>query len=556
MWSATQVPHMLRFCIAATTGMPESKIRVIAPDVGGGFGGKLQTTPEEFATLAVARKLGKPVQVHRDPLRDDGLGPPRPRPVAEADARRREGRHASPASRSSCSPTSGPTSRSSAAACRCSARGCSTRSTSSRPTSSTCQTVLHEQDVGRRLPRRRPARGDLRHRADHGRARRRGRGRPARDPREELDHARGVPVHHGGGHDLRLRQLRGGHGQGQGALRLRRAAGRAEAAPREQRPGAARHRRLDLHRDVRPRARRACSARSTTAPAAGSTRASGCCATGKVEVITGVSPHGQGHETAWSQIVADRLGVPFEDVEVLHGDTQISPKGMDTYGSRSLVVGGEAVVRAADKVIEKAKVVAAHLLEASVDDIEFTAAGSRVKGTDKGIAIPEIALAAFDRAQPARRHGARRSTPTRPSTRTTSPSRTAPTCARWRSTPRPAACTMRKYVCVDDIGKIINPLIVEGQVHGGLVAGHRPGAVRGGGVRRPGHAVDRLVRRLHAAHGGRHDQLRSPTTPTSPSTDQHAWAPRASARRAPSPRPRRSSTRSSTPCASSASTTS
>ncbi len=82
--------------------------------------------------------------------------------------------------------------------------------------------------------------------------------------------------------------------------------------------------------------------------------------TGKVEVVTGSSAHGQGHETAWSQIIADRLGVPFEDVEVLHGDTQISHKGMDTYGSRSLTVGGEALVKAADKVIEKARPIAAH----------------------------------------------------------------------------------------------------------------------------------------------------------------------------------------------------
>src|SRR5512145_2405522 len=89
--------------------------------------------------------------------------------------------------------------------------------------------------------------------------------------------------------------------------------------------------------------------------------------TGKVEVVTGTSPHGQGHETAWSQIAADRLGVAFEDVEVLHGDTQVAPKGLDTYGSRSLVVGGEAVVLAADKVIDKAKVIAAHMLEASAD---------------------------------------------------------------------------------------------------------------------------------------------------------------------------------------------
>ncbi len=88
-------------------------------------------------------------------------------------------------------------------------------------------------------------------------------------------------------------------------------------------------------------------------------------ATGKVEVVTGASAHGQGHETAFSQIVADRLGVPFEDVEVLHGDTQVAPKGLDTYGSRSLVVGGEALVKAVDKVIDKARPLAAHLLEAS-----------------------------------------------------------------------------------------------------------------------------------------------------------------------------------------------
>src|SRR2546427_13180283 len=85
--------------------------------------------------------------------------------------------------------------------------------------------------------------------------------------------------------------------------------------------------------------------------------------TGKVEVVTGSSAHGQGHETAWSQIVADQLGVPFEDIRVLHGDTQISPRGLDTYGSRSLTVGGLALVAACDKVVEKAKVIAAGLLE-------------------------------------------------------------------------------------------------------------------------------------------------------------------------------------------------
>src|SRR5690606_9266889 len=118
----------------------------------------------------------------------------------------------------------------------------------------------------------------------------------------------------------------------------------------------------------------------------------------KVEVVTGVSPHGQGHETAWSQIVADQLGVPFEDVEVLHGDTQSAHKGMDTYGSRSLAIGAIAVVKAADKVKAKAAKVAAHMLEAAEDDVEFAAGGFRVKGAGaeaKSVSIQDVAFAVF-----------------------------------------------------------------------------------------------------------------------------------------------------------------
>ncbi|MFL6166569.1 MAG: xanthine dehydrogenase family protein molybdopterin-binding subunit, partial [Ornithinibacter sp.] len=193
-------------------------------------------------------------------------------------------------------------------------------------------------------------------------------------------------------------------------------------------------------------------------------------ATGTVEVLTGTSPHGQGHETAWSQIVADRLGVPFESVEVLHGDTQIASKGLDTYGSRSLVVGGEALVLAADKVIEKAKAFAAHLLEASVDDLEFAGGRFTVKGTDKGIGITDVALATFaahnlpDGAEPSIDADA-----TYDPVNFSFPHGTH-LCAMEVDT-ETGATTMRKYVCVDDIGKIINPLIVEGQIHGGLVQG-------------------------------------------------------------------------------------
>ncbi len=193
-------------------------------------------------------------------------------------------------------------------------------------------------------------------------------------------------------------------------------------------------------------------------------------ATGKVEVITGASGHGQGHETAFSQIVADQLGVPFEDVEILHGDTHTSPKGLDTYGSRSLVVGGIAIVNAAQKVVTKAKKLAAHLLEASEDDIEFANGTFTVRGTDKGKAIQEIAFAAFmahdypedmepdldasavfDPENFSFPHGTH--------------------LAAVEVDTETGHVDLRKYVCVDDVGNVVNPLIVEGQVHGGLAQG-------------------------------------------------------------------------------------
>ena len=193
-------------------------------------------------------------------------------------------------------------------------------------------------------------------------------------------------------------------------------------------------------------------------------------ATGKVEVVTGASAHGQGHETAFSQIVADQLGVPFEDVEILHGDTQISPKGLDTYGSRSLVVGGIAIVKAAEKVVAKARKIAAHLLEASEDDIEFSAGQFTVKGTDKGKAIQEIAFAAFmahdypDDMEPSLDADA-----VYDPENFSFPHGTH--LAAMEVDTETGRVTLRKYVCVDDIGTVVNPLIVEGQVHGGLAQG-------------------------------------------------------------------------------------
>jgi aerobic carbon-monoxide dehydrogenase large subunit len=193
--------------------------------------------------------------------------------------------------------------------------------------------------------------------------------------------------------------------------------------------------------------------------------------TGKVEVVTGSSAHGQGHETAWSQIVADELGVPFEDIRVLHGDTQVSPRGMDTYGSRSLAVGGMALVAACDKVVEKARPIAAGLLEVSADDLEWTPGRFAVKGDpDKGVTIGEIALATF--AAHALPDGVE---PSIDADATYDPENFSfphgtHLCATEVDT-ETGFVTIRSYVAVDDIGKAVNPLIVEGQVHGGLAQG-------------------------------------------------------------------------------------
>jgi aerobic carbon-monoxide dehydrogenase large subunit len=193
--------------------------------------------------------------------------------------------------------------------------------------------------------------------------------------------------------------------------------------------------------------------------------------TGKVEVVTGSSAHGQGHETAWSQIVADQLGVPFEDIRVLHGDTQVAPKGMDTYGSRSLAVGGLALVSACDKVVEKARVIAAAMLEAAAEDLEFSAGRFSVRGDpEAGKTIQEVAFATFAA------HGLPDGVePSLDSDATYDPDNFSfphgtHLCATEVDT-ETGMVKIRSYVAVDDIGVVVNPLIVDGQVHGGIAQG-------------------------------------------------------------------------------------
>ena len=193
--------------------------------------------------------------------------------------------------------------------------------------------------------------------------------------------------------------------------------------------------------------------------------------TGKVQVVSGTTPHGQGHETSWSMIIADKFGIDPGDVEVLHSDTLISPLGMDTYGSRSVAVGGVAVDMAAQKVLDKAQLIAAHQLEANVDDMEFVSGEFRVRGTPtKAVPIQAIAFAAFTA------HDLPEGMEPNLSEQVTydPPNFTFPFgthVAVVEIDEETGAVRLIDYGAVDDCGNQVNPLIVAGQLHGGIVQG-------------------------------------------------------------------------------------
>ena len=192
--------------------------------------------------------------------------------------------------------------------------------------------------------------------------------------------------------------------------------------------------------------------------------------TGTVSVYTGSHSHGQGHETTFAQLVADNLGIPMENVEIVHGDTEQIPFGMGTYGSRSLAVGGSAISKALDKVKEKGAKIAAHLLEASADDLDFADGSWTVRGTDKSIAFGEVSLAAYvphnfpEGMEP----GLEFNSFYDPAN-FTFPFGTY--IAVVEVEPDTGTVTLKRFVAVDDVGNILNPMIVDGQIHGGIAQG-------------------------------------------------------------------------------------
>ncbi|MDP5181095.1 molybdopterin-dependent oxidoreductase [Blastococcus sp. BMG 814] len=469
MWSATQIPHILRVMAAMVTGIPEHKLRVVAPDVGGGFGGKLQVNPEEILCLLIARRLGKPVKwtetrseslmtAHhgRDQIqyvdiaadREGNVKGLRVRLLADMGAYLRlitpgvpalgafmyPGIYKFPAYRFECDgvftnkvPTDA-------------YRG------AGRPEATfAIERIMDELAVELGMD-------------------------PMELRRKNWINADEFPfttvaglAYDSGDYETATQQ----------ALEL---LGYDELRAEQQRRRESGDR-VQLGIGISTFTEM-CGLAPSRVLGSLSFGAGGwehaairMLPTGKVEVVTGSTPHGQGHETAWSQLVADSLGVPFEDVEVLHGDTAISSRGLDTYGSRSLVVGGSAVVKAADKVIAKARKIAAHLLEASEDDLEFSGGRFSVRGTPgAGLGIQEIALAIF-----AAHDYPEGVEPSIDAEATFDPENFSfphgtHLCAMEVDT-ETGFVKIRKYACVDDVGTIVNPLIVEGQVHGGLAQG-------------------------------------------------------------------------------------
>ncbi|GAA1343602.1 xanthine dehydrogenase family protein molybdopterin-binding subunit [Saccharothrix algeriensis] len=468
LWSATQVPHVLRWMLSAVLGIPEHELRVVAPDVGGGFGGKLQVTPEEVLALLVARRLGKPVKwtesrtesmlsAHhgRDQLQRVTLAARRDGTVTGLKVELLADMGAYLRLLSPGVPILGAFMFNAIYKFPAYRFTCTTVFTNKTPTDAYRGAGRPEATfaIERMMDELAAELGvdplELRRRNWIG--------------HDEFPFTTVSGLTYDSG-DYEAATARAVELFGYDALRAEQR--RRRAGGDEVQLGIG----ISTYTEM-------CGLAPSRVLGALRFGAGGwehaairLLPTGKVEVVTGTSPHGQGHETAWSQIVADRLGVPFEDVAVLHGDTRVAHRGMDSYGSRSLAVGGTAVVLAADKVVAKARTVAAHLMECSADDVEFAAGTFSVRGTSTTMTLAEVVVAAhvahdlpdgvepgldaeatFDPSDFSYPHGTH-------------------LCAVEVDT-RTGRVRIRSYVCVDDVGKVVNPVIVEGQVHGGLAQG-------------------------------------------------------------------------------------
>jgi carbon-monoxide dehydrogenase large subunit len=469
IYCATQIPHILKVMMALTCGLPEHKIRVVAPSVGGAFGSKLDVYAEDLLAVALARRLGKPVrwnetrsenavatiqgrgQVQKMELAADAEGKVTAvRATLIADmggylqlmtpgipllgAFLYHGVYDVPAYHFEC--TGVFTNRTPTDAYRGAGRPEATYALERAMDALAAKVGVDPTEIRRRnyiRPEQFPYASVAGLTYDSGNY------APTLDRALELV----------GYEDLRAEQQR-----------------RRDA-------GETRHLGIGISTYVEMCGLAPSRVLGSLRVGAGGWEAATVrvLPTGMVQVVTGSTPHGQGHETAWSQIVSDKLGVAPEMVEVLHSDTSISPIGLDTYGSRSLPVGGVAVAMAADKIVDKAKVIAAHALECAEDDLEFVDGTLRVRGTPaKAMTLQEVAFTAFvahdlpEGLEP---------------NLTADMSYDPPNfvfpfgthIAVVEIDEETGHVDLVDYAAVDDCGPQVNPMIVEGQLHGGIVQG-------------------------------------------------------------------------------------
>jgi carbon-monoxide dehydrogenase large subunit len=469
VWSATQIPHILKLLLGLTLNISEAKIRVVAPDVGGGFGSKLNVYAEECVALAVARRLGTPIKWTEE--RSEGyLATIHGRDVIQdmEVAATEEGKtlgfrvklYADFGAYAQLVTPGIPILGAwlyhgvyEGQAYSFEANGVYTNKT---PTDA-------YRGAGR------PEATYAVERIMDALARRVG-----KDPAEvremnfipPFDEAREV-----------LCGLSFDSGNYQASMDKAKELVGYDKLREEQRAGNGRRNGKLLGVGISTYIEMCGLAPSQILAAvkygAGGWEAATirCHPTGKVTVITGSSPHGQGHETTWSQVTADALGVDPDDVDVLHGDTAVSALGMDSYGSRSASVGAEALYQAAEKVRAKARTIAAHELEVAEEDLEWKDGKFQVTGApDRAKTIPEVAFSAWTaHALPPEVEPGLEATAVFDPPNFTFPSG-AHICV-VEVDPETGSTRIDKYVAVDDCGTVINPMIVDGQVMGGVTQG-------------------------------------------------------------------------------------
>ncbi|NUR77169.1 MAG: molybdopterin-dependent oxidoreductase [Thermoleophilia bacterium] len=469
VYSATQIPHILRTTLTITCGIPEAKLRVVAPDVGGGFGSKLEIYPEDAICLALARKLGRPVKWIEE--RSEGyLATLHGREMIQEIelAATRDG--VLKAVRVNLTASMGAYLRLVAPGIpmlgawlyhgcyECDAYDFQYTNVFTNNTFTDAYRGAGRPEATYAIERSMDA---LARELGMDPVELRRKNFIAKDKFPNYTIASGLTVDSADYHgtlDKCLEVL------DYDALRAEQKARRERGDRKLLGVG------FSTWNEM-------CGLAPTRVLAALNYGAGGWDAatiefmpTGTVRVVTGVSPHGQGSVTVFAQVVADQLGVDYDDVEVLHGDTQVSPLGMDTYGSRGVAVGSVALHRAGEKIIAKARTLAAHELECAEEDLEFEGGNFTVKGTDRSANIKGLAFNSWtahnlpDGMEP----GLGATELYDP------PNFSWPNgahCCVVEVDPDTGSVDTVRYIAVDDCGVQLNPMLVEGQVHGGVAQG-------------------------------------------------------------------------------------